>query len=171
MMKQQNGAAMVEFAIIALLFFALLFSVIETSRWMFNWNILNEATRRGARIAAVCPFEDPYINVATVFGDKTGTSSPPQDSPILDGLHTNDVAVTYYKVDSAGNRTAVAVDDPEIVLVEVAITYSHQFLAPVIGDIIGNIVAPTFRTILPIESLGALQTADANRCPSAPVTP
>ncbi len=54
-MKTQRGAAMVEFALIALLFFIILFGIIEFGRAFFTYNTLVEATRRGARVAAVCP--------------------------------------------------------------------------------------------------------------------
>nr|WP_305907145.1 TadE family protein [Methylomarinum sp. Ch1-1]MDP4519872.1 pilus assembly protein [Methylomarinum sp. Ch1-1] len=55
MRKLQRGASMVEFALIALVFFTLIFGIIEFARVMFVYNTLVEATRRGARVAAVCP--------------------------------------------------------------------------------------------------------------------
>ena len=52
---QQQGAETVEFALIVLFVFALIFAVVEFGRALFVWNALTEVTRRGARIAVVCP--------------------------------------------------------------------------------------------------------------------
>ncbi|MGR8980021.1 MAG: TadE/TadG family type IV pilus assembly protein [Gammaproteobacteria bacterium] len=198
-MKRQHGAAMPEMAIIALVFFMVLFGVIEVGRLMFMWNTLTEATRRGARIAAVCPFFDNYIKVAAVFGDSAQPDAA-QNSPILPGLDTGDVSIAYYRVSEVDAATGefncagfqgpaelrgdeldgtsredescidadAAIDSdteaPFIRFVQVGITYQSRFIAPVIGDIFGNYVAPRFKTLLPVESLGALQ-ASPNHCP------
>lgn len=54
----QRGAAAVEFAIVALVFFTLLLGIMEFGRWLFVLNGANEATRLGARLAVVCSIED-----------------------------------------------------------------------------------------------------------------
>lgn len=178
MMKQQQGAALPEFAIVALLFFTVLFGAIETGRWMFTWNTLVEATRRGARIAAVCPPFDNYIKVATVFGNPNLPDNA-QNSPVLSGLSTGDVAITYYKITvdasdpTKGDYKSNAFDEasgpipvaelPNIQLVEVSINHSSNFIAPIIGDILGIINAPIFSTLMPIESMGDRQKAP-NHC-------
>lgn len=53
-LKNQVGAAAVEFALIAIIFFSLLFGIIEFGRVLFTWNSAVEATRYGARVAVVC---------------------------------------------------------------------------------------------------------------------
>jgi len=51
--KNERGAAMVEFALIAILFFTLLFGIIEFG-WIFNGYItLEAAAKEGARLAIV----------------------------------------------------------------------------------------------------------------------
>ena len=55
---QQRGATTVEFAIIGVAMLLVLFGVIEVGRAMFVMNALGEATRRAARMAAVCPLND-----------------------------------------------------------------------------------------------------------------
>jgi hypothetical protein len=178
-MKSQRGAALPEFALIALVFFALLFSAIEVGRWLFTWNTLVEATRRGARIAAVCPLFDDYIKIATVFG--TPSQSRPiaaQTSPILPGLNSNHVSIVYYSiVDASTYQSYTTLADANankaiIQLVEVGLdlnsnNWNYRFIAPLIGSILGNIIPPSFKTILPIESLGDRQTltgTNANKC-------
>jgi len=56
--KSERGAAMVEFAIIAMLFFALIFGIIEFG-WIFNGYItLTSAAQEGARLAIVTNIDD-----------------------------------------------------------------------------------------------------------------
>ena len=45
---------MVEFAIVAALFFSLLLGIMDFGRMLFMWNSAAEATRLGARVAVVC---------------------------------------------------------------------------------------------------------------------
>jgi Flp pilus assembly protein TadG len=184
-MKSQRGAALPEFALIGLLFFTLLFSAIEVGRWLFTWNTLVEATRRGARIAAVCPLFDDYIKIATVFG--TPSQSRPiadQNSPVVRGLNSSQVTIAYYSVDDATNTTKYVdlttanTNLAKIKLVEVGLTlndnnWDYRFIAPIVGDILGKIFPPTVSTTLPIESLGDRQilsggsAANFNKCGDA----
>jgi Flp pilus assembly protein TadG len=52
-MNNRRGAAMVEFAIVAMLFFLLVFGIMEFSLLMKDYLTLNQAVREGARAAAV----------------------------------------------------------------------------------------------------------------------
>lgn len=58
---RQRGAAVVEFALVAMIFFVLLIGIFEFGRVMFTWNSAVEATRRGARLAVVCDLNDAQI--------------------------------------------------------------------------------------------------------------
>lgn len=53
-LSQQHGVAAVEFALIASIFFTLVFGVMEMGRILFYMNSAAEATRLGARVAVVC---------------------------------------------------------------------------------------------------------------------
>lgn len=59
--EKQNGAAAVEFALIATAFFMLLLGVVEIGRVLFTWNAAAEAARYGARVAVVCNMNDDAI--------------------------------------------------------------------------------------------------------------
>jgi len=59
--KAQHGAAAVEFAAVAIVFFMLLIGIVEMGRVLFTWNAAAEATRYGARVAVVCPKNHPAI--------------------------------------------------------------------------------------------------------------
>jgi Flp pilus assembly protein TadG len=59
--KRQLGAAAVEFALVAIVFFMLLIGIVEMGRVLFTWNAAVEATRYGARVAVVCGLNDAAI--------------------------------------------------------------------------------------------------------------
>jgi Flp pilus assembly protein TadG len=59
--KRQHGAAAVEFALVAIVFFMLLIGIVEMGRVLFTWNATAEATRYGARVAVVCGVNDAAI--------------------------------------------------------------------------------------------------------------
>lgn len=52
--RQQAGAMIIEFALIAIVFFGILVGIVELGRWLFTLNAAMEATRWGARLAVVC---------------------------------------------------------------------------------------------------------------------
>ncbi len=51
--RRSTGQALVEFALVAPVFFLLLFAIIEGGRFIFFYQALNNATREGARYAIV----------------------------------------------------------------------------------------------------------------------
>jgi Flp pilus assembly protein TadG len=59
--RTQVGAAAVEFAIVASVFFMILLGAIEMARLLWTWNAASEATRLGARLAVVCDINAPVI--------------------------------------------------------------------------------------------------------------
>ena len=144
---KQTGLATVETAIVGVVAMIVLFAVFEVARAFFVINALEEATRRGARVAAVCQINDPAINQITIFND-SGTAGP---SPLVFNLTTANVDVDY--LDDAG----AVVGDPvgnfiDIGYVRVGITnYQHQLIIPLF---LRTITMPDFATILPRESLG-----------------
>lgn len=52
--SRQSGATAVEFALVLLLFLTFLLAITDFARMLFTWNAAGEATRVGARYAAVC---------------------------------------------------------------------------------------------------------------------
>ena len=50
--RRQRGAAAIEFALLAAIFFTLVFGIIEVARLMYVYNTLQEVTRRAAAAAA-----------------------------------------------------------------------------------------------------------------------
>lgn len=70
--RAQRGVAAVEFALVAIPFFLLLFGAIEFGRLLYLWNTVQEVTRHAARQAVVTNFTDTAaidaIKRAAVFG-------------------------------------------------------------------------------------------------------
>lgn len=64
--KVQRGAAVVEFALVAAVFFTLLIGILEMGRILFYWNTAAEVTRLGARMAVVCSIDDADIRAKMV---------------------------------------------------------------------------------------------------------
>jgi len=159
-MKRQKGIYIVEFTLVAALFFVLLFATIEFARALFVWNSLTEATRRGARLAAVCPMDHASIANVAVFNDPGAAGA----SPILPGLNSSDVTTDY--LDQAGVVTATLSD---IRYVRVSIVgFQHTLLLPaLLPGLPGmTLTAPPFETTLPSESLGFVPDgAGSTQCP------
>ena len=89
--KNMQGLYVVEFAFVGLLMFILLFGVVEMGRVYFTVNALDEAARRGARLAAVCNISDPVVLRRAIFnaaGD-AGTSQ------LITDLTTSNLILTY----------------------------------------------------------------------------
>lgn len=66
--RRTKGQAMVEFALVAPLFFVLLFGIIEAGRFIFFYETLAHATREGARYA--------IVNGANTLGCPSGPAAP-----------------------------------------------------------------------------------------------
>lgn len=59
--RQQVGAMIIEFALVAILFLTILIGIMEFGRWLFTLNAAAEATRWGARLAVVCGSSETAI--------------------------------------------------------------------------------------------------------------
>jgi TadE-like protein len=79
--RRSRGQALVEFALVAPVFFLLLFAIIEGGRFVFFYEVLNNATREGARYAIIhgdnaadhCPsgpMPGGATNTCDPYGDK-----------------------------------------------------------------------------------------------------
>lgn len=152
MCRGQTGATTVEFAIVAAVMFMLLFGVIEFGRAMFVANALDEGTRRGARMAAVCPVGDPLPARATILAGSDGVSAIARD------LTTASVAIAYLDVNGApvanpaANLAAIRYVRTSIV------NYQQRMLIPFIMP---SFMMPSFVATLPAESLGYGPTPQA----------
>ena len=159
MIARQRGTSTVEFAIVGGLAILVLLTVIEFSRLLFVVNALGEGARRGARMAVVCPINDPAIRRVAVFSRSNGGD----DSPLIKDLDIANVTVRYL------GQNGVAVADPtspagflDIRYVRVSIdNFQYQ---PVLPLPIGPITLPSNPTTLPRESLGVPRAEAIQPC-------
>ena len=75
-LSRQAGAFAVEFSLVVLMFFLLIFSILEVSRALYMFNTLQEVTRRAARAASTTDFTDAAamdrVRQRAVFRDSPG---------------------------------------------------------------------------------------------------
>jgi Flp pilus assembly protein TadG len=156
---KQRGVYIVEFAIVASIVLTVLFGSVEVSRVFFTVNMLEEATRRGARVAAVCTVDNLAIARTAIF-DSAGTGS----SSILPNLTTANVDVQY--LDSAGVAVTDYAGDADryraidFVRVQI-IDYQHNMLIP---GFLYSFPTRGYATTIPRESLGKYEDNQTSTC-------
>jgi Flp pilus assembly protein TadG len=127
--RRQRGQALPEFALIAPLFFLFLFGIIEAGRFVFYYEILNNATREGARYAIVngdnsldCPTGPPATPKKACDTAGDDVVQKVRDAAI--GVLGTGVAVTPVWHDPANNGRGSTVT--------VTATYSYSSLIPIV---------------------------------------
>ncbi|MDP3978191.1 MAG: TadE/TadG family type IV pilus assembly protein [Pseudomonas sp.] len=159
--QRMRGVYVVEFAIIGLLLFTLLFGVLEMGRLYFTVNALDEVVRRGARLAAVCDPSDPLevekILRRAIFND----IDDPGPSTLIGSLETGHLTLDY--LDENGAKVAnpgdtgfssiryvqFSINDPDPLSTKKKFTFNL-----LIPGFSGGFILPTFRSTIPRESLG-----------------
>ncbi|HSI58044.1 MAG TPA: TadE family protein [Ideonella sp.] len=131
----QRGVAAVEFAIVASLLFTVLLGVVEMGRLLWTWNAAVEATRLGARLAAVCDQNDSTIEARMI--DR------------LPSLTTDHITLTYLNPPAAIN-TCTALDCKAV---QVSLTgYTHETIIPFVPL---SLTLPAFETTLRKEFMSS----------------
>ena len=156
MIAKQKGMTTVEFAIIGMLFFIILFGIVEVGRALFVWNGLADITRRAARIGAVCPPNDTSVIRTAIYNaaGNAGTSS------LISGLDPSDVTIRYLDSTLAIQPNPATTGFSGVKYVQASISgYTHQMLIPTFNI---NLTPPTFTTTVPAESLGRWKDAAGN---------
>jgi Flp pilus assembly protein TadG len=129
--RRQRGAAAIEFAIVASVFFVILLGAIEMGRLLWTWNAAAEATRLGARMAVVCDINDSTI--VTRMQERLPALAP--GNIVLQYLPAGCTADTCQSV-----RVSLS-------------GYTHQPIIPLalVGGTALSIAIPPFQTTLPRE--------------------
>src|ERR1041385_1219822 len=93
----ERGATMAEFAIISVVFFMIIFGIIEFGRLFYTHNALTDAARRGARYAVLHHQVDrECVKKVVVYGEThVDSACNPTGPPLINGLTTTNVTVTY----------------------------------------------------------------------------
>ena len=148
--KNERGTTIAEFAVVALLFFIIIIGIIEFGRLLYTHNALTDATRRGARFAALHrESEEDLVKREVVYGSRAGEVNP---TPLINGLTEDMVEVDYLgkplnadgtlRTDYGTNlgTTTVTIND-----------YRFTLLIPIVGR---ELTLPTYSTTLTAESAG-----------------
>lgn len=131
----QRGVAAVEFAIVSALFFTTLLGVIEMGRLLWTWNAAVEATRYGARLAAVCDIGDSDIRTRMIGR--------------LPTLLSTNITVTYLNPPAANNTCTAA----NCKAVRVSLNgYTHDTIIPFLPL---SLTLPSFSTTLRKEFMNS----------------
>lgn len=158
--KNQRGASLVEFAIVATVFLTVLFGILEFGRLLWTHNALTDATRRGVRYATIRK-NDAAGNLAVqkmvVYGDPN--ANPATATPVVPGLAISNVVTTPNDCDGVlfTRRATVSIT-----------SYQFQFAVPFFG---GTVSMPSYRRSLPCESAGYVPCDIPSATPSAPCGP
>ncbi|MBA5762310.1 pilus assembly protein [Vibrio sp. 404] len=161
MTKRQKGVTQVEFIIIATTVLLLLFAILEFAAYFYSTQMVNEVTRRAARLAAVCHISDrddiPQLGSLTALYPAGFTA----DNIEISYLDADGEAVDvsgFLTTPPADSATLQAQFDQVRYVQARAINYNYNFVVlSTLLSITGN--TPSFETILPAESLGILRQA------------
>jgi len=158
---RQRGITTVEFAIVGLVLFIMIFGVIEIARGYYVYTMLGDVARRGARLAAVCPINDPAVPQMAVYNASGNTG----ESSLVKGLVPGNVVIDYLDV----NGTVVTTPGEPANFLQIryvrarVVGFEHALVVPFVTGI-SSITMPEFASILPRESLGVPREGVVTSC-------
>lgn len=114
LVKSTNGTAAVEFALVATMFFMLVFGIFEGGRVFTNWLVITNEAREGARYGAV-RWGEPNVDVCGAVRTQVNARA----TPVLD---RNPV---LFNVTCAASADAVTVE----------IDYTVRIISPLISAV------------------------------------
>lgn len=155
-MKKSLGSTSVEFALVSMIFLVMLIAVLEVSRVLFFWNTLTEATRRAARMAVICPPNDPAIFKSALFAENNANSN------ILADITESDFTLEY--LDRQGNTISQPNSDYQSISFVTVAMRENRNMPILIPGIDQLLTFPRFSTTLPIESLGVSRDNTSAQC-------
>ena len=134
--RSQRGQATAEFALVSIVFFFLVFGIIDGARLFESWVTLQHAAREGARYAIT-----GQVDCAGYAGDReaciTEKAMAATEGLSGGGLGGADVAVTFVAWEYP-DYTNPPVDDSagdQCDAIEVRVTYTHEFAFPLLKAI------------------------------------
>lgn len=142
----ERGGTLIEFAIVATVFFMMLVGIVAAGNLYYTHNALVEATRRGARYAVLNPSGGTTAVQNVVI---YGTDSPPSGATsLVYNLQPANVSVCYSGAGGCpGQAFGVAAGSVTVTIQN----YSFPFVLPTSTT---SIAMPPYRTTLTGESAG-----------------
>lgn len=154
--RNERGTTMAEFALIASVFFMIIFAIIEFGRLLYTHNALTDATRRGARYAAL--HGEDKITCAqnvVIYGESRvdPNTCAATGSPLINGLAIGNVSVVYEGADDDNNPSTPATSyGTNLGTATVTITnYTFNLSIPFARQ---TLQMPPYTTTLTAESAG-----------------
>ena len=130
MKSKQSGSTVVEFALVLIVFLMFFLGITDFARMLFTWGAANEASRNGARFAAIC---DDTGNKAKVLARMRG---------ILPQI--GDINLAWIPA----SCTAATCEGVTVTITSL----NYQWISPIAGrGLMAAIPMPTFSTYLPRE--------------------
>lgn len=130
---RQRGGTAVEFALVFLIFLTFLLAIVDFSRMLYTWNAAGEATRAGARYAAIC---DDTFNKAAVLA---------RMQQLLPAIA--DISIQWQ--DDAGNTNCTSATCTGLTVTITSMQY--RWISPILGLSNHTLPTPTFKTFLTRE--------------------
>lgn len=155
--RHERGGTLLEFAIVATIFFTVVFAVVEFGRLFWTHAALRDAARRGARFAITRKNDASSIQAVknvVVYGDPN--ANPVTAKPLVNGLTTANVVVEYK------NFGGILLSSQATVSIT---NFQFNFVVPLVGTTINM---PAYRTALPGESAGYIPCDIPSGAPYAP---
>ena len=156
----EKGTTIAEFALVALLFFTIIFGIIEFGRLLYTHNALTDATRRGARFASlhngITEADKQAVRNFVVYGpngtfDEEGN---PTSAPVINDLTTDMVEVEFNGIDLDGDPATAGETSFGTNLGQATVSienYQFNLLIPVVGRVL---TLPEYTTTSMAESAG-----------------
>ena len=155
--KHQQGAAAVEFAIVAMLFFTLLFAILELGRLFYLQNAVQEVTRRAAREATVRWVTEEYqARELALFGASNlpGGAEVTIDNISIEYLDVNRSLISNPPATPLDNITACLSEEPNCIAFVRAFITNASYIPMVALFSFFSVPLPASTVTMPAESLG-----------------
>ncbi|OIN06630.1 TadE/TadG family type IV pilus assembly protein [Oceanisphaera psychrotolerans] len=148
----QKGTTTVEFAIVGAVVFLTMFAVMEAGRLLYTWGVLNEASRRAARLATVCLVDDVQGGVvAGQVVQQLGGSLPGFIPGNLDFKYLDETGKELTAPEGADSNSIRYIRSQ-------IVNYQYQMILPLTVDL--SMLAPDFSSTLRAESLGITKSGN-----------
>ncbi|EGQ7995516.1 TPA: pilus assembly protein [Vibrio vulnificus] len=150
--RNSQGLAVIELTIVSTVLMLILLSIFSVGYYMFSMQMINEATRKAARLATVC-----YVTSSAHQNIKDAVI----DSSLPGNFSDQHLVIEY--LDANGDVVSGDVTDNDVFItikyVRARVSnYQFQFVS--VLNFLGNnglVTIPQFETTLPVESLGVVR--------------
>ena len=136
--RRTRGQAMVEFALIAPIFFIIVFGVVDMARYVYTLNTLQQVARESARVGSVAIRPTECTTTSRVNCVKTVAIG----RAIAIGLKASDITVTCEHVEVDGTVSNVTDIDGECAATDmlvVKVQTDFTLVTPLIGQFINKV--------------------------------